>query len=156
YVLLVHFSLTGILVACAAGALALAAAYFLIYRRSPWGLALLVFPFIAIPGGREVEASLADGTRARLVEARAGFYGELRVVEYSYGDLRVREMLIDGLVQGAADAASLQSTYETVYLLQALPLAHRPGGKHALVAGLGPGLVPKWLHEHGIATRAVE
>ena len=156
YVLLVHFSLTGILVACATALLALAAAYFLIYRRSPWGLALLIFPFIAIPGGREVEAVLSDGTRARLIEARAGFYGELRVVEYSYGELRVREMLIDGLVQGAADAATLQSTYETVYLLQALPIAHRPGGTRALVAGLGPGLVPKWLHERGIATRAVE
>src|SRR5262249_18320982 len=107
YVLLVYFSLTGILVACAACALALAAAYFLIYRRSPWGLALLVFPFIAIPAGSEVEAALSDGTRARLIEARAGFYGELRVVEYSYGELRVREMLIDGLVQGATDAGTL-------------------------------------------------
>jgi spermidine synthase len=156
YVLLVHFSLTGILVACAAAALALAAAYFLLYQRRAWGVLLLVPPFAALPGGADIEAALADGTHARVVEARAGFYGELRVVEYSYGELRVRELLIDGLVQGAVDAATLQSTYETVYLLQALPLAHRPGGTRALVAGLGPGLVPKWLHERGIATRAVE
>jgi MFS family permease len=139
YVLLVHFSLTGILVACAAAALALAAAYFLLYQRRAWGVLLLMPPFAALPGGADIEAALADGTRARVVEARAGFYGELRVVEYSYGELRVRELLIDGLVQGAADAATLQSTYETVYLLQALPLAHRPGGTRALVAGLGPG-----------------
>src|SRR5262245_35267604 len=156
YVLLVHFSLSGILVACAATLLALSAAYFLVYRRAAWALLLLALPWIALPGGSDVEAALADGTRARLIEARSGFYGELRVVEYSYGVLRVREMLIDGLVQGAADAATQQSTYETVYLLQALPLAHRPGGKRALVAGLGPGLVPKWLHERGIAIQAVE
>jgi spermidine synthase len=156
YVLLVHFSLTGILVACAGTLLGLASVYFLLCRRAAWAPLLLILPWVAAPGGGEVEATLADGTRARLIEARSGFYGELRVVEYSYGALRVREMLIDGLVQGAADAASLQSTYETVYLLQALPLAHRPGGKRALVAGLGPGLVAKWLHERGIATEAVE
>jgi spermidine synthase len=156
YVLLVHFSLSGILVACAATLLALSAAYFVVYRRAAWALLLIALPWVALPGGSDVEAALADGTRARLIEARSGFYGELRVVEYSYGALRVREMLIDGLVQGAADAATLQSTYETVYLLQALPLAHRPGGRRALVAGLGPGLVPKWLHEQGIATEAVE
>lgn len=156
YVLLVHFSLTGILVACAAALLTLAAAYFLAYRRAAWALLLLVAPWVAAPGGDDVQAVLADGTRARLIEAKSGFYGELRVVEYSYGSLRVREMLIDGLVQGAADATTLQSTYETVYLMQALPLAHRPGGTRALVAGLGPGLVPKWLHEQGIATEAVE
>ena len=134
----------------------LAAAYFLLYRRAAWAFLLLILPWAAAPGGSDVEAALADGTRARLVEARSGFSGALRVVEYSYGALRVREMLIDGLVQGAVDAATLQSTYETVYLLQALPLAHRPGGRRALVAGLGPGLVPKWLHEQGIATEAVE
>jgi spermidine synthase len=156
YVLLVHFSLSAILVACAATLLALSAAYFLVHRRAAWAAVLLVLPWLATPRAGDVEVALADGTRARLVEARSGFYGELRVVEYSYGSLRVREMLIDGLVQGAADTATLQSTYETVYLLQALPLAHRPGGRRALVAGLGPGLVPKWLHEQGIATEAVE
>jgi spermidine synthase len=156
YVLLVHFSLTGILVACAATLLALAAAYFLVYRRAAWAAALLALPWLAAPGGGDVQAVLADGTRAQVVAAKSGFYGELRVVEYSYGSLRVREMLIDGLVQGAVDARTLQSTYETVYLMQALPLAHRPGGRRALVAGLGPGLVPKWMHQQGIATEAVE
>ena len=156
YVLLVHFSLTGILVACAATLLALAATYFLVYRRASWAAALLAVPWLAMPGGGEVQALLADGTRAKVVEVKSGFYGELRVVEYAYGKLRLRELLIDGLVQGGIDTATLQSTYETVYLMQALPLAHRPDGRRALVAGLGPGLVPKWLHEQGLATEAVE
>ncbi len=156
YVLLVHFSLTGILVACGALALSLAAVYFVFYRKLPWLAAMLALPWLAVPAGSEADSVLADGTRARVLEARSGFYGELRVVEYSHGEVRMREMLIDGLVQGGADPATLQSTYETVYLLQALPLGHRPGGTRALVAGLGPGLVPKWLHERGITTEAVD
>jgi spermidine synthase len=158
YVLLVHFGLAQILAACGALALAFSAAYFAWFRRAPWSLVALALPFVALalPGAQDAEALLEDGTRARVTEARSGFYGDVRVIEYRHGARATREMLIDGLVQGGIDIASGESVYETVHLLQELPLAHRPATGRCLVVGLGPGLVARWFAARGIATEAVE
>jgi spermidine synthase len=156
YVLLVHFGLAEILAACGALALAFSAAYFAWARRRAWALPALALPFAALPGPEGAEAVLVDGTRARVIEARGSFYGEVRVVEYRHGARATREMLIDGLVQGGVDAESGASIYETVHLLRELPLAHRPQARDCLVVGLGPGIVARGFHERGIRTEAVE
>ena len=102
------------------------------------------------------EVSLADGTLARLVAVREGYYGSVKVVEYQAGSMRTREMIIDGLVQGGMDTADGRSVYEYAYLLSRLPLAVNPNGRSALVVGLGMGAAPSWLHQQGVATDVVE
>jgi spermidine synthase len=136
--------------------IALAVAYFLLFRRR-WALAaLLVVPFLLAPAERETAKVLADGTRVKLTAHRNSFYGDLRVVDYAGPQQRTRELLIDGLVQGGIDLASGQSIYEYAYLLQFLPYALNPGGKNCLVVGLGAGIVPSWYAAQGITTEVVD
>ena len=134
----------------------LAVLHFLLAGRRA-GLALLV-GLLPAWGGHQAfpEVTLADGTRARVVAAREGFYGTVKVVEYQGKDIRTREMIIDGLVQGGMDAADGRPIYEYVYLLSRLPLAVHPNGRSALVVGLGMGAAPRWLAEQGVATEVVE
>lgn len=156
YVLLVHFDLAQILAGAGGACLALAAAWFALAAGRPVALAALLLPALALPAPREARAVLADGTVATLADARSGFYGDVRIVDYAFGTRRTREMLIDGLVQGGMDVATGQSVYETVPLLERLPLAHRPGAARALVVGLGPGLVATGLARRGLRVEAVE
>lgn len=135
---------------------ALGAAYFAFFRRR-W-LALLA-PAVAIaawPGGELPSVRLADGTLATVVHAEDSFYGHIRVVEYSHGATRTRELVIDGLVQGGVDVANGLSIYEYSYLLQSLPVALHPAGRSCLVIGVGAGVVPSWYEARGIATDVVD
>ncbi len=141
-----------------AGALlvGLAIAHFLLARRwAGLGAAVALLPAIAGQHGLP-SVTLADGTRARVVEARDGFYGAVKVIEYQGSRLTTREMIIDGLVQGGMDAADGRPIYEYAYLLSRLPPAVRPEGRSALVVGLGMGAAPRWLARAGIDTEVVE
>lgn len=136
--------------------IALSVGYFVLFRRQ-WALALLLLvPFLLAPADRMTAKVLPDGTQVQLTAQRDSFYGDLRVVDYSGPQLRTREMLIDGLVQGAIDLGSGQSVYEYSYLMQFLPYALNPGGKNCLVIGLGTGIVPSWYAAQGIHTEVVD
>ncbi len=134
----------------------LAVSHFLIVRRRA-GLWLLLglLPAWSVETALP-EVSLSDGTLARLVAVKEGYYGAVKVVEYQAGTMRTREMIIDGLVQGGMDTADGRSVYEYAYLLSRLPVAVNPEGRSALVVGLGMGAAPNWLHQQGIATDVVE
>lgn len=137
--------------------LLLSASYFAVFRGR-W-LALLL-PLLglataALPQA-ERRAVLADGTVATLVESRDSFYGRVQVVEYRGAAGHVREMIIDGLVQGGIDVASGLSVYEYPYLLEHLVVAANPRARQGLVVGLGPGVLPQRLAARGIATEAVD
>lgn len=134
----------------------LAVAHFLLARRRA-GLWLLLGLLPAWGGNSALpEITLADGTRARLIAVREGFYGAVKVVEYQGSAVHTREMIIDGLVQGGMDTADGRSVYEYAYLLSRLPLAVNPHGRSALVVGLGMGAAPNWLFRQGLATDVVE
>ena len=134
----------------------LACAYFI--RARP-GKALLLaaglVPLAWTPHAA-LEASTADGTRARIVWARDSFYGALKVVEYQGNGIRTRELTIDGLIQGGIDTQNGQSIYEYAYLLERLPLALRPDGGTALMIGLGTGVAARALAAHGLEVEVVE
>ncbi|MEO5658917.1 MAG: fused MFS/spermidine synthase [Polaromonas sp.] len=136
--------------------MALGAGYFVLFRRQWAVLALLVLPFLLAPPDRATAKVLADGTRVQLTAQLDSFYGDLRVVDYAGAQLRTRELLIDGLVQGGIDLASNQSVYEYAYLMQFLPYVLNPGGKNCLVVGLGTGIVPSWYAARGIHTEVVD
>lgn len=144
-----------------AGALlcGLAAGYFLLFRRQRitaaaallMPVALFLTPMEALPA-----KTLADGTRVTVLEKRDSFYGNLRVVDYRLGQQHLREMAIDGLIQGGVDVASGLSVYEYPYLMQFLPRALYPAGQSSLVIGLGAGIIPRWYAAQGIQTEVVD
>lgn len=137
--------------------LTLSATYFIFFRGK---LLAVLLPLIALGVAfvppTEKRAVLADGTIATVVDGRDGFYGRVQVVEYKGTAGHIREMLIDGLVQGGIDVASGQSVYEYPYLLEHLVVAANPSGKRCLVVGLGPGVLPRRLAQRGIETEVVD
>jgi spermidine synthase len=144
------FMLSGLLL------ILLGAGYFIAFRRSWAGLgALLLIPSVFMPAPLPAR-TLADGTMVRVIEKRDSFYGNLRVVDYRYGDKQTRELSIDGLIQGGVAAENGLSVYEYPYLLQFLPREYHAAGRTCLVIGLGAGIVPRWYHEQGIATTVVD
>ncbi|NOY46593.1 MAG: hypothetical protein GXP50_14255, partial [Deltaproteobacteria bacterium] len=113
--------------------LAVSAIHFFLTRRWLKGGALGLLAVLALAGpsfGAEVGLSreLPSGTVATLVHARSGLYGDVRVIDYRYQSLRVRELTIDGLIQGGVDRTTGLPTYEYLYLLALVPPAVRPGG----------------------------
>lgn len=61
--------------------------YVLMRRRYVVAVAALA-PLLFFPGGGPVSAVLPNGTRVELIANRDSFYGNLKVVEYSYGATR--------------------------------------------------------------------
>lgn len=137
--------------------IALGCGYFVLFRRQ-WAPAVLLslafLPLGGAPPGKT--ATMPDGTRVDLVAARDSFYGAVKVVDYRYGALHTRELLIDGLVQGGVDMRGGLPIYEYSYFMQFLPYAVHPAGKRCLVIGLGAGLVPRWYEAQGIVTDVVD
>jgi spermidine synthase len=156
FLLIAWLGVDRILQATAAALIALAAGYFAFFRRRVLVLAALGVPVLIQPAPGAREKTLADGTVARLVHSRDSFYGNVRVVDYHYGELHTRELMIDGLIQGGMDMKTGESVYEYAYLLQWLPFAARPDGTDCLVIGLGVGAVPRWFAGRGVRTDVVE
>ena len=133
-------------------------AYFVVFRRR-WAALLpgLLIPLLLTnPYEAGTSVLLENGTRATSVAAVESFYGSLKVVDYSYQNVRTRELSIDGLVQGGIDLQNGMSIYGYSYLLEVLPVSLYPEGRSCLVIGLGAGLVPRGFERRGVATDVVD
>jgi spermidine synthase len=150
------FGVSRIFVASGSVALALAGIWFVLVRRRIAALLLLLPPLLLLRDEPLVSKVQENGTRATVLERRDSPYGELKVVEYSFGSTRTRELLIDGLVQGGVDAASGESIYEYSYFVSRLALAKNPKGRSLLTIGLGAGVVPTWFESRGVRSDVVE
>jgi spermidine synthase len=136
--------------------IALSVIYYLFFRRL-WAAALVaIIPFVLIPHDTTVSKLMADGTRIERIANHDSHYGNLKVVDYSYGEKHHRDMLIDGQTQSGMDVSNGLSLYEYPYLLQFLPYAIHPDGKSCLMIGLGAGLVPVWYQAQGVKTEVVD
>ncbi|MBI4937834.1 MAG: fused MFS/spermidine synthase [Nitrosomonadales bacterium] len=137
--------------------LALSAVYFALFRGQ---MAALLLPMVALLAAsiplQQGKVVLADGTVAQVVDSRDSYYGHVQVVDYRGEKGHIREMLIDGQIQGGIDVATGQSIYEYSYMLEHLTLASNPGGKRALVIGLGTGTIPRRYAARGIETEVVD
>lgn len=121
------------------------------------GLAVVAVAVVpALKSGLARQIVLDDGTTAVLVASENSYYGNVRVVDYFHSGQAVREMMIDGLVQGGIDLRDRQSIYEYGYLLAELPVWMNPTGKSALVIGLGAGIVPQILAGKGMQVTVVD
>src|SRR5581483_10002555 len=139
-----------------AALIALGCIYFVRYRRRWLAAAALLVPVAVGTAPSQAVRQLSDGTRVERIASRDGFYGKVKVLDYSHGLQSVRELVIDGLVQGGVDLATGQSVYEYAYLAERLPRAIQPHGTRCLVIGLGIGVVPAWYRAQGVRTEAVD
>lgn len=156
FVLIAYLGVNHIFLLTGSLLIALSMVYFLFFRRK-WAAALAaILPFLLLPHETHVSKVMADGTHVERIADRDSFYGNLKVVNYSYQATHNRELVIDGLVQGGMDMGSALSVYEYSYLLQFLPYALKPDGKNCLVIGLGAGLVPAWYKAQGVNTEVVD
>ena len=79
--------------------------YFLLRRRVWWMSALLLLVFLIPINRPETLPSVLtqDGTRASLVAFYDSHYGSLKVVDYQYQQKHIRDMVVDGAIQGGED-----------------------------------------------------
>ena len=146
------FEATGLLLA------GLSLGYFFLLKKqryAPLVLILLIPVWLHNPES-VVSKTMRNGTQVAKVFAKDSFYGNLKVIDYSFGSVRTRELIIDGLVQGGIDRNSGMSIYEYSYFLEFLPFRLNPSGKNCLVIGLGAGVIPQWYEQRGIRTDVVD
>lgn len=156
FVLIAYLSVDQIFALTGGLLMALSALYFVVFQRQ-WVAALgLVLPFLLYQPEAPVVRNMADGTRVELVHRVDNYYGDIKVVDYSFGAKRHREMIIDGMIQGGIDLADNQSIYEYNYFIQFLSYMLAPQGKRCLVIGLGLGAVPTWYENQGIQCDVVD
>ena len=156
FVLIAHLGIDGILRLTGGLLVALALVYFVGFRRRWVALASLGFLGLPLGSAPARPAVLPNGTRVTQIASVDSFYGRLKVVDYAYPPVHTREMLIDGLIQGGVDVRSGESVYPYAYFLQYLPTLVKPGGRRALMIGLGAGLLPRWYAARGVETDVVD
>jgi spermidine synthase len=156
FVLIAYFRVDRIFEFVGLSLICLSVAYFTVFRKRLGFLGLLILPcfMFRMPGLRE--KIQANGTKVAEVFVADSFYGNLKVLDYSYGDRHIRELAIDGLIQSGVDMANGLSAYEYPYLMQFLPYGINPAGKNCLVLGLGAGVIPMWYEARGIRTDVVD
>lgn len=135
----------------------LAVFYFLLYAKKPLAVMALVPVLLLQPPAGVLEKTQADGTHVAALFSSDTFYGKVKVLEYSPDrGPHIRELMIDGLVQGGIDTANGMSVYRYPYLMEFLPYGTNPEGKTCLVLGLGAGIVPMWYEAIGVQTEVVD
>jgi len=130
--------------------------YFVVFERRWWALAFLALPLLLYQPQQAVSRTMADGTVATLVHSEENYYGSLKVVDYTYGRKRHRELIIDGMVQGGMDMSNRLSTYEYNYFVQFISRGLVPEGRRCLVIGLGLGVIPTWFEQQGVRCDVVD
>lgn len=134
----------------------LALTYFVVWRKAYMAAALVLLLWPLYPAEQLVEKLLPNGTTVRQVHKEDSYYGSVQVVEYSYGQKRTRELLIDGLIQGGIDMVGGESLYPYAYTLGWAPQVIRPGGENCLVIGLGAGIIPRFYESSGVKVDVID
>lgn len=156
FVLIVYMGIDKIFMLISILLVAIAAAYFLFFKRRWWPVLLLILPWVLISPKEVKTSQTADGTKITTVHERENHYGHIEVLDYTHGDRHIRELTIDGLIQGGIDMNTGQSFYEYSYFMQLVPRYLYPGGDSALMVGVGAGLVPAWYERQGVHTDVVD
>jgi len=134
----------------------LSVCYFIIFKKK-WAVAVcLVVPMLLSPTERTLSLQASDGTNIDRIFVKDSFYGQLNVVDYKHSEKHIRELMIDGLIQGGIDMTNMMSINRYHYFLQFIPAQLNPNGKRCLVIGLGAGLIPRWYEKQGVITDVVD
>ena len=134
----------------------LAVGYFVFFERRWWAIVALILPLLLYQAPEAVSRTMPDGTRVSLMHKEENYYGDIKVVDYTFGNVGQREMIIDGMLQGGIDLNTRLSMYEYTYFMQFLPYMLTPDGKRCLMIGVGLGVIPRWYEEQGITCDVVD
>jgi MFS family permease len=158
FILLAYLGVDEIMYLSGGILIVLFAVYFAFFRKTAWAflaLAIMLVPLVTAKASPEV-LMRDGGTKVEKIYHHYGYYGNLAVLDFSYGAARTREMLIDGLVQTGIDTVTGLSTYGYPYYLEFLPYALHPEGSNCLVIGLGGGTVPMWYERRGVVADVLD
>lgn len=158
FLLVAFMSVEEIFLATGTILILLTCSYFLFFKKK-WTVATLLFlPLLLflITPEPSLSKTMKNGTRVQIVAKKDSFYGNVKVVDYSYGFNHHREMIIDGSIQGGLDMVRKQPFYAYPYFLSSIPKHIYPEGKDCLVVGLGPGVIPNLFESMGVRTDVVD
>lgn len=156
FILIAYFNVDRIFIVSGAALLLLSVIYAAFLRRLWICTFLLLLPFSVPEGGTLKTKLLSGGTRVTRMFFKDSFYGNMQVLDYTYGDRHTRELIVDAGIQGGVDMVSGASVYEYPYFLQFIPRTINPEGKSCLVIGLGPGAIPMWYERQGVKADVVD
>lgn len=156
FILIAYFNVDRIFISAGGALLALALVYAVIFRRFWLVMPLLALPFCIPESGTVTSKLLPGGTRVTRTFFKDSFYGNMQVLDYSFGARRTRELVVDATVQGGIDTVSGMSVYEYPYFLQFIPRVINPHGRECLVIGLGAGVIPMWYEKQGVRADVVD
>jgi spermidine synthase len=156
FVFIAYFQVNQIFLVIGLFLVGISVGYFVIWRGKRWVAVFILMPLLLYQGDAPVSKLRKSGTRVTKVFSKDSFYGNLKVVDYTYRDKHTRELMIDGQIQGGIDMKNRLSVYAYSYFLEALPTIINSEGKNCLVIGLGAGVVPMWYESRGIKTDVVD
>ncbi len=158
FLLIPNLGVNNIIYLSSATLLAITAFYWIIVRRKVYALAAVAVPvaLLFIPENLP-SVTRPDGTEVTLLHNRDSAYGQIKVVDYSYGEERLREFLLENMVQGGIEVNTGLSISRYTYYIERLASAYKSDARRALVIGLGSGIIPGRFHAYyGIKTDVVE
>lgn len=158
FILIPNLGVNKIIYLSALTLICLTAGHFIVFRRKLAYLVLLAAPLVpALAQGNPPALTRPDGTKVEVIHLEDSPYGQIKVVDYSYGGGHLRELLLDNMVHGGIDVKSGLAIYEYYYNHPMLAKRYNPSAKKALVIGLGAGLIPTDFKNHyGIDAEVVE
>lgn len=156
FVLIAYFSVDRIFQFVGFSLVCLSVFYFVIFGKQWFVALILVLSPLVFDSHVPVRKIRASGTKVTEMFSSDTFYGNVKVVDYSFEEKHTRELMIDGLMQSGIDMRSRESIFGITYFLEFLPYGVNPFGKKCLVLGLGAGVVPMWYEERGIMADVVE
>ena len=136
--------------------LLLAVLYFVLFRKK-FAAIVVMLPLVFLwPTEQQVDKVMKNGTRVQVVASEQSYYGNIKVVDYSYRNKHTRELVIDGLVHSGIDMNSGRSIYSYTYVLGNYALEMNPQGKDCLMLGLGAGAIPTIFQAHNVTTDVLD
>ncbi|MDG5467848.1 fused MFS/spermidine synthase [Deltaproteobacteria bacterium IMCC39524] len=136
--------------------LLLSVLYFTLFRKKAAAVLVLLPLFFFWPADRVIDKVMENGTRVQVVASEKSYYGDVKVVDYSYREKHTRELVIDGLVHSGVDMKSGRSIYPYTYILPHYVMEMNPQGKDCLMLGLGAGTIPGIFQAHGVMTDVLD
>lgn len=137
--------------------IATSAGYWVLFRKKALAAAFAFVPIALLFTPQDLPSiTRPDGTKVSVLLNEDSAYGQIKVVDYSYGDARLREFLLENMIQGAVDMTSGVPISRYTYYVEQLARTYNPGAKEALVIGLGSGIIPERFSRYGIRTDVVE
>lgn len=158
FLLIPNLGVNNIIFLSSAALITISALYWVIFHKKAYIMVAAAVPVALIFFPQSLPSvTRPDGTEVTLVTNKDTAYGQIKVVDYSYGGERLREFLLENMVQGGIEVNTGLSISKYTYYIEYLANAYKRDAKRALVIGLGSGIIPGRLQGYyGITTDVVE